>query len=118
MKRDEILSHLAREKWLTSEQLSKVFSTSYSGVTRLLNRMVQDKLIRVHKVGQNFPLYFLLPTSKAPTLHSHAHERSCADIYVSYSMTGQLKEWGVPEDFPDYEEYEKTGLRPDRISNI
>jgi len=80
--------------------------------------MVQDKLIRVHKVGQNFPLYFLLPTSKAPTVFSHAHEKSCADIYVSYATTGLLTEWGVPEEFPDYEEYEKTGLRPDRISSI
>jgi len=80
--------------------------------------MVDDKLIRVHKVGQNDPLYFFLPSTKAPTVFSHAHERSCADIYVSYETTGQLKVWNVPENFEDYESYVKAGVRPDRISVI
>src|SRR5689334_19155111 len=117
-KRQEIVKHLEREKWLTSEQLSRLFSTSYSGMTRLLNRMVNDKLIRVHKVSQNDPLYFFLPFTKAPTIFSHSHERSCADIYVSYAMTAQLQSWSVPEVMEDYEEYVQVGLRPDRISVI
>jgi hypothetical protein len=80
--------------------------------------MVSDKLIRVHKVGQNDPLYFFLPTTKAPSVFSHTHERNCADIYVSYENTGQLERWAVPEVMADYEEYVKVGLRPDRISKI
>jgi hypothetical protein len=80
--------------------------------------MVADKLIRVHKIGQNDPLYFFLPTTKAPSVFSHAHERGCADIYVTYEKTGQLQKWAVPEAFADYEEYVKVGLRPDRISVI
>lgn len=80
--------------------------------------MVSDKLIRVHKVGQNDPLYFFLPSTKAPTVFSHAHERSCADIYVSYETTGRLQKWAVPEAFEDYGEYVKVGLRPDRISIV
>lgn len=80
--------------------------------------MVADKLIRVHKVGQNDPLYFFLPTTKAPTVFSHAHERACADVYIAYETTGHLKVWNVPERFEDYESYVKAGVRPDRISII
>jgi hypothetical protein len=87
-------------------------------MTRLLNRMVEDKLIRVHKVGQNDPLYFFLPSTKAPTQFSHPHERSCADIYVSYQVSGSLQRWGLPEAFEDYQEYVKVGLLPDRISKV
>lgn len=87
-------------------------------MTRLLNRMVADKLIRVHKVEQNAPLYFFLPSVKAPTPFIHTHERSCADIFTAYEFTGQLQKWGAPEGFSDYQEYVKLGLRPDRISII
>jgi hypothetical protein len=87
-------------------------------MTRLLNRMVVDKLIRVHKVGQNDPLYFFLPTTKAPTVFSHAHERACADVYIAYETTGRLAVWNVPENFEDYESYVTAGVRPDRISVI
>jgi hypothetical protein len=87
-------------------------------MTRLLNRMVDDKLIRVHKVGQNDPLYFFLPTTKAPTVFSHAHERACADVYTAYETAGKLPVWNVPENFEDYESYVTAGVRPDRISII
>lgn len=87
-------------------------------MTRLLNRMVQDKLLRVHRLSQNDPYYFFLPTTKAPTLHSHIHERDCAEVYVAYETSGQLLKWAIPEAFSDYDEYESIGLRPDRISTI
>lgn len=113
--RSLVLSHLAREKWLTSDQLRRLCSVSYSGMTRLLNRMLKDKLIRVHKLGQNDPLFFFLPGTKAPTEKYH-HERSCAELYVACEITGLLTEWGTPERFEDYREYVKLGLLPDRIS--
>ncbi len=118
LKRTETIKHLEREKWLTAMQLSKLFKSGYSGTTRLLNRMVDDKLIGVHKVGQNDPLYFFLPQTKAPTVFKHTHERSCADIYVAYENTDLVQRWTVPENLDDYQEYVKVGLLPDRVSVI
>lgn len=80
--------------------------------------MVEDGLIKFHKIGQNDPLYYFLPTTKAPTVFSHKHEKDCADLFIAYKSTGLLKAWNSPENFEDYQDYVKAGVLPDRVSII
>ncbi len=132
LKRLQIIEHLEREPRLTAQQLATLFATSYSGMTRILNRMAypkcphnqlkdgsykqefckHDSQIKVKKIHQNAPLFFHLPDVKAPSLHSFQHEKECADIYVAYYELIQAWYWQA------HEEYLRIGLKPDRSSII
>lgn len=113
------------------------FHSGYVGVTRLLNRMAYPKcghnldkrrgeyrerfcktcsLVKKTKIPRenNSPLYFHLPHIKGLRNTNHEHQRACADLYVTYSLTGNLRFW---EHVP-HEEYLELGLKPDRVSHI
>ncbi len=122
-----VLHHLEREPRLTARQLAVLRSPSqrpylttkelpqgYSGITRLLTRMVEDGQIRVTKIHQNAPQFFHLPETKAPTLQGFQHELAAANIYVAYDTTGKLEQW----HWEPHEEYLNIGLKPDRVSSI
>lgn len=87
-------------------------------MTRLLARMEKDGLVKKTKLIQNAPIFYSLPKIKALNLHNFRHEYFCADIYVAYETTGLLEDWGKPEHYPDYNEYVKLGVKPDRLSVI
>jgi hypothetical protein len=87
-------------------------------MTRLLNRMVEDKLLKKTKLIQNAPVFYSLPKIKALNLHNFRHEFLCGEIYVAYETSGLLQDWGKPEHYPDYNEYIKLGVKPDRLSVI
>lgn len=87
-------------------------------MTRLLQRMIQDKEVKSTRINLNVPLFFSLPKTKAVNAHNYKHEHDCAGLYVAYENTGLLNEWGRVEEFPDYEEYKRLGLAPDRLSVI
>jgi len=112
------------------------FPPGYAGTTRLLNRMAFPEcnhnfkrdggyhrrfcescsLLKVRKIPkeQNAPLYFHLPHIKALNRFNHEHERACADLYCTYSLTWNVKYWeAVPA-----EEFLELGFAPDRSSII
>ena len=73
-------------------------------------------LLKVTKIPRenNAPLYFHYPQTIGLRNTSHEHERACADLYVTYSLTWNINFW---ESVP-HEEYLELGLKPDRSSII
>ena len=115
---------------------SKELPPGYVGITRLLNRMAYPRcdhnlnrtgdyhkryckvcsLIKITKIPRenNSPLYFHVPQVIGLRNTNHEHERACADLYVTYTLTWNVRFW---ESVP-HEEYLELGLKPDRVSNI
>lgn len=130
--RQFVLNHLEKERWLSLRQLASLrinqrrflttdeIPSGYSGLSRLLDRMAEDKEIKKTRIAQrkrplmNTPLFFHLPTVKAPNAHNYQHEKDCADLYVSCQTTGLLRKW-TWEEFPDFA---SCGVKPDRLSVI
>ena len=115
---------------------TKELPPGYVGITRLLSRMAYPRchhnlkksgdyhkrycklcsLVKVTKIPreQNSPLYFHEPRTLGLRNTNHEHERACADLYVTYSLTWNVRFW----ELMPHPEYIELGLKPDRVSNI
>lgn len=92
-------------------------------MTRLLKRMYETvekegrrkkRLIESKRPHQNAPIFYFLPHVIAPSVINYSHEMECANLYVSYRLTGALEQWY----WEPHDEYLKLGLKPDRVSRI
>jgi hypothetical protein len=79
--------------------LTEPSATEINNTHKLLGRMSKNgfivQLSRPHATLEQMWAVKTRPAIKPLELANYEHERMCADVYVSFYLTGQLQEWEV-----------------------
>lgn len=96
--KEKLLSLLAEEPNLTTEQLQSLTGTKLNTVQKALNQLKKKNLVVSNQLGMWTSYFWRLKSSKGLNEWTYRHEKACADVYVALKNLGEDFIWISKDD--------------------